>query len=210
MAVSIEFTEEMKGFVTFGEMDFQRGREQGEKNNSTLMFHLRIMLEDVTRFIADPEHAGRADGYIRCPQLGARDCTVENGIFNLFVPGSDANRKLMLYRLFSNDEKGQPFTLSGFKDIADDSNPDIDEIWKDTSTLFTRLLRGHVSAGEEKAGAEVLASGIINILKLDFVEQLTTFKTSGGTHEERIRAQIGFGRLFLGSLWDVYGSKFKL
>src|SRR6476620_3546825 len=50
LAVSIEFTEEMKGFVTFGETDYQPGREEGEKKNSTLMFHLRITLEDVTRF----------------------------------------------------------------------------------------------------------------------------------------------------------------
>src|SRR5262245_32368637 len=115
MPVSIEFTEEMKGFVTFGEMDYQRGRELGEKNNSALMFHLRITLDDVARFITDPQHSGRADGYIRCSQLGTGDCTVENGIFNLFVPGADANRKLMLYRLFSADEDGQSFTLSGFK-----------------------------------------------------------------------------------------------
>ena len=209
MAVSIEFTEEMKGFVTFGETDYQRGREEGEKKNSTLMFHLRITLEDVTRFISDPEHPGRADGYIRCPQLGAGDCLVENGAFNLFVQGGDANRKLMLYRLFSSDDNGQPFTLSGFKNVADDPACDAAEIWKDTSTLYTRILRGHVSASVEKTGAEVLASGIINILKLDFLEQLTTFKTSGGTREERIAAQIGFGKLFLGSLWDVYGSKFE-
>jgi cholesterol oxidase len=209
MAVSIEFTEEMKGFVAFGETDYQRGREDGEKKNSALMFHLRITLDDVARFISVPQHAGRADGYIRCPQLGARDCLVENGVFNLFVPGSDANRKLMLYRLFSNDDTGQPFTLSGFKDVADDPAFDAGEIWKDTSTLYTRILRGHVSAAEEKTGADVLASGIINILKLDFLEQLTTFKTSGGTMEERISAQIGFGKLFLGSLWEVYGSKFE-
>jgi cholesterol oxidase len=209
MAVSIEFTEEMKGFVAFGETDYQRGREEGEKTNSTLMFHLRIALDDVARFISDPEHPGRADGYIRCPQLGARDCLVENGLFNLFVPGSDANRRLMLYRLFSTDDSGQPFTLSGFKDVADDSECDATEIWKDTSTLYTRILRGHVSAAAEKSGADVLASGIINILKLDFLEQLTTFKTSGGTREEQIAAQIGFGKLFLGSLWEVFGSKLE-
>jgi cholesterol oxidase len=210
VAVSIEFTEEMKGFLTFGEMDYQRGREEGEKNNTPLMFHLTIKLEDVSRFISDAEHPGRADGYIRCPQLGDRDCLVENGLFNLFVPGTDANRKLMLYRLFSSDEKGQPFTLSGFKDVADDAARNALEIWKDTSTLYTRILRGHVSEPEEKTGAETLASGIINILKLDFLEQLTTFKTSGGTLEERTAAQVGFGKLFLGSLWEVYGSKFKL
>ena len=115
----------------------------------------------------------------------------------------------MLYRLFSTDMSGQPFTLSGFKDVADDPQSDIEEIWKDTSTLYTRILRGHATAGEEKTGAEVLASGIINILKLDYAKQLTTFKTSGGTQEERIAAQFGFGKLFLGSLWEVYGSKFE-
>jgi cholesterol oxidase len=75
------------------------------------------------------------------------------------------------------------------------------EIWKDTSTLYTRILRGRVSASEE-AAAEIVAAGIIIILKADFAKQLTTFKAEG---PHKIEAVAKFNKLFLGSLREVYG-----
>ena len=47
----------------------------------------------------------------------------------------------MLYRLFFRDGAGHPLTLSGHKLIEDNAGFDV---WRDTTTLFTRVLRGHV------------------------------------------------------------------
>ncbi len=55
-------------------------------------------------------------------------------------------------------------------------------------------------------GAPVLAAGVITIHIPDFMKQLTTFRTWG---ESRVGAMEGFGRLFLGQLWDVYGRFFR-
>ena len=203
---SLSFTEEMKGFVAMGETDFQRGREEGEKTKTALMFHLTITMDDVARFVEDPKHEGSAEGYVRCDQLGGQR-PVEKGIFNLFVNAEQPHRKLMLYRLFFNDDKGQPLTLYGFKDVNDD--PGVDSIWKDTSTLYTRVFRGHVQA-EGDATAEIVAAGIINIHELDFLKQLTTFRVKGPNLAAKAEAVGLFGKLFLGSLWDVYGSKIPL
>ena len=38
--ISFEFTEDMKGFVTFGETNFEDGYEKGKKTGDALMFHL--------------------------------------------------------------------------------------------------------------------------------------------------------------------------
>lgn len=197
---SLQFTEDMKGFVTFGETDYQRGHDEGKANGTAFMFHLTIKIDDIDRFVAEPQHEGRADGYVRCDALGGQR-PVEGGIFNLFVDTNEARRKLMLYRLFFSDGEGNPYTMSGFKDVKDDPGFDPTEIWKDTSTLYTRILRGRVSA-EEEANAEVVASGIIIILKADFAKQMTTFKAEG---PNRIGAMIKFNKLFMGSLQEVYG-----
>ncbi len=49
---SLEFTEEMKGHITLGETDYQRGARQGKDDGTFFMFHLTIETEDVERFIA--------------------------------------------------------------------------------------------------------------------------------------------------------------
>lgn len=198
---SLRFTEEMKGYVAFGETDFEQGRQKGQAGGTYLMFHLTIAAPDVTRFVQDPSHEGTAVGYVRCAALGG-DRPVLKGVFNLFVDTGTAATRRMLYRLFFEDAEGRPVTLTGFKQVHDD--PGGPEIWKDTSTLFTRILRGHVEARDE-ASAEVLAAGIINIHRMDFLRQMTTMRVEGPTLADRAKAAADFGKLFLGSLWEVYG-----
>jgi cholesterol oxidase len=199
----VSFTEEMKGFVTFGQTSFQDGYEQGKRDETYLMFRLTIDTGELDDFITKPEHEGTATGYVFCEQLGGR-LQVERGIFNLFVEGASAKTKHMYYRLFFHDSKGRPLTLSGFKNVQVRGVPDP---WKDTTTLFTNILSGHVDAADD-AGAEIVATGILQIHLLDFMHQLTTFRSSGPDLAGRARDLERFGRLFLGDLWDVYGPSF--
>lgn len=199
---SVRFTEEMKGYVTLGEGDHEAGYREGKRNGTFLMFHLTIETHDNDRFLTDVNHQATAEGWVECEALGGR-LPVERGIFNLYVEMSDRSRTRMLYRLFFQDSVGNPLTLSGFKDIKDDPGFDL---WSDTTTLYTRLLRGHVEAGAEEQ-AEVSASGILHIYMLDFARQLTTFRARGPSFGERSRALREFGQLFLGRLWELYAPK---
>ena len=197
-AVSVSFTEEMKGFVTVGERDFDRGYRSGQESRTALMFHLTITAEDIDRFIAHREHEARAEGWVESGALGGR-LPVERGIFNLFVDQEgDRSRKRMLYRLHFADGAGHPLTLAGHKVVEDDPGFDL---WRDTTTLFTRILRGHLGerTGEEP---EVVAAGILHIHLADFARQLTTFRCDPPT---RLDALARFGALFAGDLWAVYG-----
>jgi predicted patatin/cPLA2 family phospholipase len=196
------FTEEMKGYVAFGETDFDRGFRKGREEDNFLMFHLTIEVDGVERFVGDPRREASAKGYVRSEALGG-ELPVEKGVFNLFVDQGDPGLKRMLYRLFFRDGGGKPLTLSGFKVVEDDPGSDL---WTDTTTLFTRILRGHVGA-EDEADAEVVASGIIKIYFLDFLKQLTTFRTEGPTPAQRATALSRFGKLFLGDLWNVYARR---
>ncbi len=195
----LSFTEEMKGYITFGETDYDRGFREGRKNKSFIMFHLMIKIDGINRFVTDPRHEASAEGYVQCEALGG-ELPVGKGIFNLFINEEDPAHKQMLYRLYFHDEEGRPLTLSGYKDIKDDPGFDL---WSDTTTLFTRIFKGHVSPDGE-ANAEIVASGIIHIYFRDFLKQITTFRAQGPTLADRTAALTRFGKLFLGKLWDVY------
>jgi predicted patatin/cPLA2 family phospholipase len=205
----VSFTEEMKGYITFGELDYDRGARLGKSSDSAIMFHVTITVNGVNRFVTNPEHdTNDVKGYVRCEALGGQ-LPVESAKFNLFVDDEDPSIKRMFYRLFFKDSQGNPLTLSGFKYIKDDPGFDL---WHDTTTLFTRILNGHVSEEEEAATANdpeklkqmAKGSGIIIIHFFDFLKQLTTFRSEGPTLSDRASAMSRFGKLFMGKLWDVY------
>lgn len=196
---TVRFTEEMLGHLTFGEADYARGAQAGRDGAEALKFHLTIEVADIDRFRHDPLRPASAAGWVQCDALGGR-LPVEQGDFNLFVdvaPGT----KHMLYRLFFRDGVGNPLTLTGYKLVENDAGFDL---WKDTTTLFTRVLQGHVPASGE-ATATALASGILRIRIRDFAKQLTTFRAGGGPGlGAKLGALLKFNVVFLGQLAEVY------
>ncbi|MBK8397675.1 MAG: alpha/beta fold hydrolase [Leptospiraceae bacterium] len=206
--VNLQFTEEMKGYITLSNqvLDYKESFESGKKEDNYFMFHLTIIIPDVEFFVNDPKETGIAEGYVECPKWGGK-LTVEKGVFNCFVD-VDApikNTKNMFYRLFFKDNNGKPLTMSGHKVVKDDSGIDI---WKDTTTLYTRIYEGHIEEKAEKT-AKLVATGILEIYIKDFAKQMTTIKSNGKTFSDRENAVMSFGKLFLGNLWDVYGAKLK-
>jgi cholesterol oxidase len=197
-AVAVSFTEEMKGYLDFEATDYEAAFAAGKEADRKLMFHLTIEADDLDRFVADPLHEATVSGWVGCDALGGRR-PVEGGHFNLFVDQyGDPHHKRMYYRLHFSDTGGHPLTLVGHKEVHDDPGFDV---WSDTSTLYTRILAGHVGAEEEPA-AEVIATAILHILPQDFARQLTTFRVRPA---KRVDALARFGVLFAGELWDVYG-----
>jgi cholesterol oxidase len=199
-AVTVQFTEEMKGYVTFGMTNFEDGYKSGREAGTFFMFHLTIRTEDIDAFVAASDHPATAEGWIECAALGGRR-PVKRGSFNLLVDAASLNEKRMKYRLYFEGGDGRPLTMSGFKRVQSGASLGV---WHDTTTLYTNILAGHVGA-EEEPNAAILAAGIIHIQVADFLKELTTLRASGPTPIDRLRAMDRFGRLFLGSLWEVYG-----
>ena len=113
-STSLSFTEEMKGRYVAGAAE-PCGDERGER----LAFRLTITVDDVARFLADPERTARAEGWIDWPGAGGRR-RVERGWFNLFVPDDGGSgRKEMRYLLHFTGVRGEPRTLSGWKDLCE-------------------------------------------------------------------------------------------
>jgi predicted acylesterase/phospholipase RssA len=206
---TLSFTEEMKGFWSIGESNFAAGSNKGRAAGTDLMFHLTITINGVHAFVVHPEHeTSDVIGYVQSNVFGGK-CAVERGTFNLFVNGTDPSVKYMLYRLFFTDHNGRQLTLSGTKNIKDEPGSDA---WRATTTLYTRILNGHVSKeAEDSAAADpqalaalIVGAGIIIITMLDFQKQLTTFRVQAPTIAERLTALNEFAHLFFGKLWDVY------
>ncbi len=199
-AIRFQFTEDMRGFIAFGQSNYQDGYDQGVKDGTPFMFHLTLKTDDLDRFLSTPQHEAEAIGYVDCAALGGR-CPVERGWFNLFIDTADADRKLMTYRLFFRDAENRPLTLSGHKQVQD--KPGFN-VWKDTTTLFTNLFAGHI-AKDEEASESLKAVGILHIGMLDFAKELATVRAFAPTFAGRVAALERFGRYFLGSLWQTYG-----
>ena len=196
---SVRFTEEMLGHVTFGESDFSRGAQTGRDGSEFLKFHLTIEVADMERFSQDPMRQAGAVGYLQCDALGGR-LPVEKGVFNLFVD-SGPGVKRMLYRLWFRDGVGHPLTMTGYKLVENDAGFDL---WKDTTTLFTKVLQGHVEESGDSS-AELIASGILRIRVQDFAKQMTTFRAGGsGGIGAKLGGLIKFGVIFVGQLAEVY------
>jgi cholesterol oxidase len=193
---SLSFTEEMKGFYTDGENAPGPGEEAGRETGQSLGFRLKITVDDVERFLEEPEHTAQAEGWIDAAGCGGR-CQVERGWFNLFSPGGAPDRRLMRYRLHFTDGTNRPRTLSGWKDIR--RHP-ASRLWPDTTTLYFRLLDGHVADGGDDE-SPIAGAGILHLGMDDFARQLTTFRTSGPHGPSALERFAGF---FLGELWDMY------
>jgi len=191
-ATSLSFDEEMAGFVVLGATDpASAKRSEGER----LSFRLTIRMDDVDAFLEHPEHLARAEGWVEAECCGGRR-PVERGWFNLFVPDGSSGRT-MRYQLWFTDGDGHPRTLSGWKDVRD--GPVI-RLWHDTTTLYTRLLRGHIPPDGDTEKA--VAAGVLHINPIGLAATLTSLRPDG---PRKAAALTRFGRFFVGQLWDVYG-----
>jgi cholesterol oxidase len=192
----LSFSEEMSGTCFPGASN--GGSAAGARLvQEPLAFRLTITADDLERFLDEPEHSARAEGWIDAASIGGRR-QIQRGWFNLFAPTGVPDRRLMWYRLQFDSALGQPRTLIGWKNVWHGA---LTRIWPDTSTLYFRLLAGHVAAQEDDQ-ARILAAGTLHLHITDFVRELTTIRVEG---PHCAAGMERFGRFFAGQLWDVYG-----
>ena len=94
---SLQFTEDMRGFLGAGATDYRSGEDLGKQPGNTLHAHLTIRTEDVDHFVTVSNHEAVATGWLESPLLGGR-VPVEPGVFNLLVQAGDPRKKQMRYR----------------------------------------------------------------------------------------------------------------
>ncbi len=100
-------------------------------------------------------------------------------------------------KVFRFEVNGKEYYLDGSKTIHDDRGPDL---WRDTTRLYSRLHEGPDARGPVVA-AGVLKLGVGQLLKL------IASMRSAREGTEGLKAVGRFGKLFLGTLWDLYAPR---
>ncbi len=192
--IGISFDEMMSGGFALGATDPGEGKKKGRQEGSDLTLHGSIRIDDIDRFIAEPDHPGALSGAIDCTPFGDGLAST-SGVFNLFRPTDDPALKLMVYEMgFVHDAKA--YYLAGQKNVRDDS---ITDLWKATTTLYTKL-----HEGTDKSGP-VVGAGILTLGVKQLIQLLGTIGAPGAeTFTEKSEAIAKFGRFFLGELWETY------
>lgn len=202
MTVGFRFSEKMAGPFALGESEPKAGQRAGRLQGSELAMRVTVHLDDVETFCADTDHRGRLDGWVDFTPWGD-DLPVIEGLVHLMRPAvGDASGTLkhMIYQVVI-EHQGEPWCVSGKKDIRDDEGLDL---WGDTTTLYTRLYKGRDTSGEV-VGAGVLSLGVGELVKL--VASMRPVGAEGPA--EAARASARFGEFFLGQLWATYGVHFR-
>ena len=148
------------------------------------------------RFLEEPEHTARAEGWIDAAGCGGR-CQVERGWFNLFSPVTRRIAGSCATGCTSPTGRAGPAPFPAGRTSA--RHP-ATRVWPDTTTLYFRLLAGHVTDGEDD-NAEITGAGILHLGMDDFARQLSTFRTKGPHGLAAVERFAGF---FLGELWNLY------
>ncbi|HEX2659678.1 MAG TPA: hypothetical protein VHU40_15445 [Polyangia bacterium] len=199
-AVALQVTEWMKGYLGFGVSDYDAGFIKGIEGNAFFMHEMLIKIDDVDKFVSDPEHNATMDGYVSFDAFGGKR-PVKDASFRMFVDSKTPGLKYMKYRIPFTNDKNQPLTMYGHKTIHDDKSLDL---WSDTTTLYVSIHEGALTAPEPPAGP-ALAMGVIHIEKLDLFKSVMSFRSPGANPVQANHAMSAFGKFFLGKLWDIYG-----
>ena len=202
MRRGIRFTETMKGHWSTDMTDsFEQGEQRGKQAGSTFEFTLTIISRDLDQLVDDPQHPARMVGSVEAPTLSASPMTVSDGVFSLLaIDPDEIETRKMRYRMKLTSREGKTYFFDGFKRIQNHPGPDT---WSDTTTLFIIVHDG------DSDSAPTLGRGVLHIQPADFLRQMTTMEvTNAQTLKERLEGLARFGRLFAGSLQDVYGGVF--
>jgi cholesterol oxidase len=197
-SIQVSFDETMCGFVQkgFQPPDYQKGYEAGRLSGSSAEFTVTIKTPNFDEFIAYPPHKAVVSGLVKLKNItdpeGSR---VRAGSLSLFVADRDSGfyHRKMIYHLLFTGRNGRDYVLEGFKDVRDHGYFDV---WTSTTTLFMTI---------SEPGGSILATGILRISLPNFLQHLTTFEVSGTDNPiEKTRTLALYGRLFLGTLFDVF------
>jgi cholesterol oxidase len=191
----LRFSEAMRGYMGPGD-EHRAGYEAGRSAGRRVEFRVTIVIDDMDRFLDDPEHEAMVSGEVDIAGIGSR-MPIEAGRFHLMCRRE--GRRRMLYHL-PFEREGRRYLLWGEKRIEDDPGFDV---WKDSTTLFAELTEA--GADYVAVGPPVL-TGVLRISVLGVLRQLATFRTQRARRlPVALSTLIRFMRFFSREIRATYG-----
>ena len=185
MPTTLSFHETLQGAFAWGQTDPKTGAMEGDKAGITFGFDGTIEMDDLDRFISDPDHTASFGGTYLGNLFESRGLPkpeIVSGIFNFMAPGPGAPRLMIhVHTLRSGNDL---YTLRGTKYLEGD--PLACHTVGDLTTLYTTL---------EDAAGKIVAAGVLHFPMSDFLDLVTSFKSSGD--DDPLTAKMKFLKLFL-------------
>jgi cholesterol oxidase len=194
----LQFEEYMTGWFSTDvpDREYETGETRGRADGSLLEAKLTVTFEDFEKLLREPASPGRLDGEVYVPTLSAFPLTVTGGEFRLFEPD---RRRVETWNMrysmrLTADEGRRRYRFEGVKVLHDDSGFDV---WKDTTSLFVRIL------GEDNAA---LGAGILRVSLRDLLRNLRTVRVLREPSPAKRTAYVSrFLRLWASRLIHTYG-----
>ena len=117
----------------------------GHLGADTIRFDVQIRIDDLPRFLRQPDHKAALSGTVTFPPLGGT-FPIRDGSFNLFQVDPETGMRRMVYEFAFTAADGRDYYLRGHKEIFDNRG-DFDLV-EDMTRLYTRLHRGNDASGE--------------------------------------------------------------
>jgi hypothetical protein len=133
--VGLRFGEEMSGYLTQRETDFEQREKAGKERNTPLSFEVTIHIEDVEDFIRLSGRQAWLTGTVSYPALG-ENLPIRDGNFGLFLPDPATAKRHMTYSFGFTGNDGKDYFLYGYKVIYDDPKFDL---WGGSGAFLTKL-----------------------------------------------------------------------
>lgn len=195
--VGLTFDETMAGAFAMGATDPEQGARQGKAAGTSLTLFNHITIDDVDRFVADPDHAALLQATLDFAPLG-KGIPCAPGRFELFRQSDDPTVKLMIYAA-GFAVGGASYYLEGRKFIHD--GVPLHVLLDETTTLYTKIFAGVDTSGPV-VGAGILTIGVRGVLEL-----VASMRPVGAQSPAQGLHALGeFGRFFFGELWESYRS----
>lgn len=191
----VRFSEVMTGAIAWR----QQSAPFSYDGDTPLTLHLSVTVADMRGFLADPEHTATLTGWVHSTALGGK-LAIERGTCSFFPRDKSEREEGLRYWMTFADGAGNPFTLFGVKYLR---NGAPGRVWADTTTLYVRLLEGHLDV-VRASGQEGVATGIVRMRPLAFARELTTFRAEGPSPGARLRALLQYFAFFIRGLRDAH------
>ena len=189
----LSFHEMMGGGFVLGESDPAVGAEKGRSAGARLEMHATVVIDDLRRFVADPDHSGRLEGHVRFPPLGDH-LPATAGLVRLFSRPKTGGSLRMVYQM-GFTAGSRDYYLAGEKFVG---QRNVLHAWRETTTLFTWLHEGRDADGA------IVGAGVLKLTAGEFAKQLISFRAPGASVASGAGTMLRFGTFFAGQLLRAY------
>ena len=168
----------------------------GHLGADPIRFDVQIRIDDLPRFLRQPDHTATLTGTVTFAALGGT-FPIRNGRFNLFQVDPQAGMRQMVYEFTFTAADGHDYHLHGHKEIFDDRG-DFD-LMEDMTRLYTRLHRGRDASGE------VYGTGELYFKLMDAPAMAASMEVLGAkSWRQRLAAYTAFASFAFGALREEY------